>query len=69
MKSYNIKNKIHLPRKEGDGIKIANCSNKSVNGVIKEPRHHKVNSDFKSINNYGKPYDIGRLLFTRIQKW
>lgn len=35
-------------------------------GIIKERRYPTVKSNLKSIKDYGKAFDIGRLLFTRI---
>jgi len=51
--------KITLPLKEG-------LPHKESIGVIKERRYPIVKSNLKSIKDYGKAFDIGRLLFTRI---
>lgn len=58
-----IKSKISLPLKEGIPNKVA-VSNKSI-GVIIEPRKPVVKTDLSSISNFGIPFDITRLLFTR----
>lgn len=42
------------------------ASHKESIGVIKELRHPVVKSNLKSIKDYGKEFDITRLLFPRI---
>lgn len=59
-----IKSKITFPVKKGVLNKVA-VNKKSV-GVLVEARKHIVKSDLKSIEDYGNPFDIQRLLFTRI---
>lgn len=56
--------KITLPVKEDS----TNKKSADINtfGIIKERRYPTVKSDLKSIKDYGKTFDIGRLLFTRI---
>ena len=41
---------------------------KSSPGVIIELRKPRIKSNLKNIKDYGKPFDIGRLLFTGISK-
>lgn len=60
--------KITLPLK-GDALKHKFITNNRVpDGIIVERRNPIVKSNLKAIKDYGKEFDIGRLLFTRIQQ-
>lgn len=56
--------KIKLPCKEGTATN--NIATRVPIGIIKERRNPVVKSNLKSIKDYGKEFDITRLLFTRI---
>lgn len=56
--------KITFPLKE-DGHDKKSVVRKNF-GIVEERRNPKVKSDLKSINDYGKPIDVGRLVFRRI---
>lgn len=56
--------KISLPVKR-DGLNKRSVVRKDF-GIIIEKRNPKVKSDLKSIKDYGRPIDIGRLVFRRI---
>lgn len=56
--------KITFPLKK-DGTDKKSVARKDF-GIIKERRNPVVKSDLKSINDYGRPFDIGRLVFKRI---
>lgn len=56
--------KITLPLKR-DGHDKRSVVRKDF-GIVIEKRNPKVKSDLKSINDYGRPIDIGRLVFRRI---
>ena len=58
-----IESKISFPLKECTPNKVA-ISNKSI-GIIIERRKPVVKTDLSSINDFGVPFDITRLLFTR----
>ena len=56
--------KITLPLKK-DGADKKPIVRKDFS-IIKERRNPIVKSDLKSINDYGRPIDIGRFVFRRI---
>lgn len=66
-----IKNsKITFPLKEDASNKsLLNITKvKSSPGIIIESRKPRIKSNLKNIKDYGKQFDIGRLLFTGISK-
>lgn len=56
--------KITFPLKE-DGTDKKPIVRKDFS-IVKERRNPVVKSDLKSVNDYGRPIDIGRLVFRRI---
>lgn len=56
--------KITFPLKK-DGANKKSAVRKDF-GIVEERRNPKVKSDLKSVNDYGRPFDIGRLVFKRI---
>lgn len=56
--------KITFPLKK-DGIDKKPIVRKDF-GIVKERRNPIVKSDLKSINDYGRPIDVGRFVFRRI---
>jgi len=58
--------KIKLPCKEGGANN--NVATRTPDYILEERRNPVVKSNLKSIKDYGKEFDITRLLFTRIQE-
>lgn len=56
--------KITFPLKE-DGANKKLVTRKDF-GVITERRNSVIKSDLKSLNDYGRPLDIGRFIFRRV---